>query len=226
MIQSRNKTLRVLVDMDMVLCDFESHLLAEFRKKHPELPYIPLNERKGFYVKDQYHDSFGPESSEKIRNIYSRKGFFQNLPEITGACQAIQEMSNMNGVDVYICSSPMISCNTCLTEKASWIQRNLNRKWVEKLILVKDKTLINADVLIDDKPEITGVNSIPNWEHVVFTACHNIALDIGGKKRLNGWIDGSWKKLISSFLDQMQMNHVDSTVNAASVNDEKIVSLF
>lgn len=63
---------------------------------------------------------------------------------------------------------------------------------------------------------VTGVNSIPNWEHIVFTACHNITSDIGGKKRLNGWIDGSWKKLISSFLNQMQMNHVDSTVNAVN----------
>lgn len=44
----------VLVDMDMVICDFETHLLTEFRTRHPTLRFIPLDNRMGFSVKEQY----------------------------------------------------------------------------------------------------------------------------------------------------------------------------
>ncbi|CAG5129750.1 unnamed protein product [Candidula unifasciata] len=210
MAQWRKETLRVLVDMDMVLCDFEHHLLAEFRSKYPNLPYIPLSKRRGFYAKDQYDKTFGSNSGDKIMKIYRDAGFFTNLPEIPNAVKAVKEMNDMNLVDVYICSSPMFSCNTCLTEKANWIENYLGHRWVEKLILIKDKTLINADVLIDDRPEITGANKAPHWEHVVFTACHNSFSEIGQKRRLSGWTDGSWRELISTFLKQLQINNVES----------------
>ena len=50
----RKGPLRVLVDMDGVLCDFEAHFLNLFRKKYPQAPYVPLDERNTFYVDDQY----------------------------------------------------------------------------------------------------------------------------------------------------------------------------
>lgn len=46
--------LRVLVDMDMVLCDFERHFLEVYKKKFPDEPFIPLEDRKTFYVRDEY----------------------------------------------------------------------------------------------------------------------------------------------------------------------------
>lgn len=50
----RARPLRVLVDMDGVLCDFEGHFLKVFREKHPDLPFIPLENRNTFYLADQY----------------------------------------------------------------------------------------------------------------------------------------------------------------------------
>lgn len=47
-------TLRVLVDMDGVICDFEQSFLDKFREQHPDEPYIPLSERRGFYIDEQY----------------------------------------------------------------------------------------------------------------------------------------------------------------------------
>ena len=51
---SSNKRLRVLVDMDQVLCDFEGTFLARYQKKFPDEPFIPLQERNTFYIADQY----------------------------------------------------------------------------------------------------------------------------------------------------------------------------
>ena len=48
------RRLRILVDMDMVMCDFEAQLLINFKSKYPNEPFIPLEERRGFYARDQY----------------------------------------------------------------------------------------------------------------------------------------------------------------------------
>eukprot|EP00106_Octopus_bimaculoides_P015361 XP_014782803.1 PREDICTED: 5'(3')-deoxyribonucleotidase, mitochondrial-like [Octopus bimaculoides] len=48
------KKLIVLVDMDMVLCDFESYFLEKYREKYPTEPYVPLEERCQFYIREQY----------------------------------------------------------------------------------------------------------------------------------------------------------------------------
>ena len=48
--------LRVLLDLDQVLADFEGHFLKEFRKKYPDEPCVELEDREGFWLRDQYDD--------------------------------------------------------------------------------------------------------------------------------------------------------------------------
>lgn len=54
------RRLLVLIDMDMVIADFEGHFLQRFREKFPEEPFVPLEERRTFYLKDQYV-AIGPD---------------------------------------------------------------------------------------------------------------------------------------------------------------------
>lgn len=49
-----DKKLRVLVDMDGVLADFEGGFLRKYRSRYPAEPYITLEERRGFWVSSQY----------------------------------------------------------------------------------------------------------------------------------------------------------------------------
>jgi hypothetical protein len=42
--------------MDGILCDFEAHMLTEFHRLHPEEPFIPPDERRLFYMSDQYEN--------------------------------------------------------------------------------------------------------------------------------------------------------------------------
>lgn len=48
------KRLRVLVDMDGVLADFEGGFLKKYRARYPREPYITLEDRRGFWVSTQY----------------------------------------------------------------------------------------------------------------------------------------------------------------------------
>lgn len=48
------KRLRVLVDVDGVLADFEGGFLKKYRARYPHDPYISLEDRKGFWVSSQY----------------------------------------------------------------------------------------------------------------------------------------------------------------------------
>lgn len=48
------KRLRVLVDMDGVLADFEGGFLKKYRARYPYDPYISLEDRRGFWVSAQY----------------------------------------------------------------------------------------------------------------------------------------------------------------------------
>ena len=49
-----DKRLRVLVDMDGVLADFEGGFLKKYRARYPQEPYITQDDRKGFWVSAQY----------------------------------------------------------------------------------------------------------------------------------------------------------------------------
>lgn len=51
---SCGKRLRVLVDMDGVLADFEGGFLEKYRTRYPEEPYISMDDRRGFWVSAQY----------------------------------------------------------------------------------------------------------------------------------------------------------------------------
>lgn len=48
------RALRVLVDMDGVLADFEGGFLKKFRARFPDEPFIALEDRRGFWLSEQY----------------------------------------------------------------------------------------------------------------------------------------------------------------------------
>uniref|UniRef100_A0A8D2LCR1 5', 3'-nucleotidase, cytosolic n=1 Tax=Varanus komodoensis TaxID=61221 RepID=A0A8D2LCR1_VARKO len=100
--------------------------------------------------------------------------------------------------EVFICTSPLRRYEFCIPEKYSWVAKHLGPKFVERLILTRDKTVVSADLLFDDKDSIKGVESNPSWEHILFSCCHNRHLMLQPpQRRLESWTD-EWKAILES----------------------------
>ncbi|NXK62859.1 NT5C protein, partial [Sylvietta virens] len=216
--------LRVLVDMDGVVADFEGAVLREFRARFPAEPRVELAERRGFSVREQYR-SLREDLAAKVASVYESPGFFLDLDPVPGALEAVQEMHHMQDTEVFICTSPLRKYEHCVVEKYKWVEKHLGPEFVERIILTRDKTMVAADLLFDDKDTIQGLNSIsmagcrlgshppadssfcplptgtepnPSWEHILFTCCHNRHVQLPApRRRLRSWAD-DWKAILES----------------------------
>ncbi|XP_063098659.1 5'(3')-deoxyribonucleotidase, mitochondrial isoform X2 [Cavia porcellus] len=110
------RALRVLVDMDGVLADFEGGFLKKFRARFPDLPFVALEDRRGFWVSEQY-GRLRPGLSEKAISIWESKNFFFELEPLPGAVEAVKQMANLQNTDVFICTSPIKMFKYCPYEK-------------------------------------------------------------------------------------------------------------
>ncbi len=178
--------MRVLVDMDDVLADNEKKLYEKLGEIHPEIRRISLENRTTFYARDQYPIEISPIITE----IMSSKGFYLSLAPIQGSIESLIEMRNI-GLEVFICTSPLSQYRYCTGEKFEWVEMHLGKEWIKRIIMTKDKTIVKANYLIDDKPSISGVVQIPEWEHILYTQPYN--QNVQGKRRLT-W--DNWKSVL------------------------------
>jgi len=179
--------MRILIDIDGVIGDFDQEFLQRWRSRHADKIYIPLEERTTFYIKDQYPKELKPLVDE----ILLESSFFRDMLPVPGAKEALEEMSG-KGFEVFICTSPLSTYGNCILEKYEWVERFMGMSWVKKVILTKDKTIIRADLLIDDKPLITGVENNPSWEHILYDRPYNRGIN---KRRIT-W--DNWKEVLPS----------------------------
>ena len=177
--------MKILIDMDGVIANFEKSVLDTYQSLYPTKPFIPLDERTTFYVKEQYPS----ELQSLVESIYLTPGFYQSLPIINGAAEALSEMTQ-RGHNLFICTAPLPQYEHCVLEKYQWVDQYLGAEWVKKIIVTNDKTLVRGDILIDDKLNITGLET-PTWEHILFNQPYN--KHITSKKRLN-W--DNWKSIL------------------------------
>lgn len=179
--------MRILVDMDGVLADFEGGFLEIWQREHPDKAHLPRQERKSFFLVRQYPKEF----RSIIWDIILAPGFFASFPPIPGGLEAVQEILAL-GHEVFICSSPMLGNPTCASDKFNWIEARLGRDWSARLILATDKSLVDGDVLIDDRPGMAerGIQT-PTWTHILFDQPYNRHLE--EQPRLD-W--SNWKEVL------------------------------
>jgi 5'-nucleotidase len=175
----------VLVDQDGPLADFEQGFLDRWRELHPDEDAVRIEDRRTFYLRDQYP----AHVRAWVDEIYNAPGFYRNLPPTPGAVLAMQEMLEL-GLEVRICTAPLSRYENCVLEKYEWTERNLGRDFTRRMIVTKDKTLVKGRFLIDDRPTINGV-ARPEWEHLLFDCPYN--RHVSGKRTVT-W--SNWREVL------------------------------
>lgn len=163
--------------MDNTLVDFDGGLLNVWRKRYPHEFFVPLSERTTFHPHNDYPENL----QSKILDICHGEGFIRNLPPTSGGIEAVHEMLQ-KGHDVRFCTSHLLTYDPCVLEKYQWIEKYFDASYVDRIILTRDKTLIRGDILIDDKPEISGLE-IPTWEHILYDKPFN--REVTNKRRIS-----------------------------------------
>uniref|UniRef100_A0A8K9USR2 Uncharacterized protein n=1 Tax=Oncorhynchus mykiss TaxID=8022 RepID=A0A8K9USR2_ONCMY len=200
MSSSSGKRLRVLVDMDGVIADFEGGFLKKYRARYPNEPYITLEDRRGFWVSSQY-GNLRSDLCEKAISIWESKDFFIELEPLPGGVQAVKEMAKMENTDVFICTSPIKHYIHCPGEKYAWIEKHLGYDFLDQIILTRDKTVVTGDSSVCSKyltVRLIYKQPNPSWEHILFTACHNKhILPSSSHRRLLSWAD-DWRGILEN----------------------------
>ncbi len=174
--------MNLLFDMDGVIAGIEEGFWDQFPAYWRNAHIVKPEDRRTFYCIDELPEEQVPAGWALLNS----KGFFENLPAIKGAIEGMEKLLSYH--DVRICTAPMRSSRYCISEKIAWVRREMGKHWLERLIITKDKTYVRGDVLIDDKPEVTGALK-PTWEHIVFDAPYNREAK---KPRVWGWEGVMW----------------------------------
>lgn len=180
----------VLVDLDNTAADFDKGFELRWRELYPTRPVVLEAQRTTFKIEDSYP----AEWKKDIRTIVGADGFIAGLPPRDGAVQALQEMLSA-GHEVFICTAPLSKPVPNVPEKYQWVAKYLGEEWAkQRIIVLKDKTLVKGDVLIDDNPEIIGKRAA-EWTHVIYDRVYN--QQIAGR-RLTHW--SNWRTQLEGLL--------------------------
>lgn len=174
-----SKDFVLLVDMDGVICDWQKRFDNGLRRGYPHIPVFPFEKVTSFKTQSFYD----VKHKADIADMMNEPGFYAELEAIHGSVEALLALEAA-GVTVYLCTAPYVTHKSCASEKMDWVERHLGARWLNKMIITSDKTMVIGDVLIDDKPNITGFLT-PGWHHVVFDAPYNRGME----PRLNVWDD-------------------------------------
>jgi len=140
---------RILIDLDGICADMAAPLLDRYNNEHDDT------------VRHADITTWGIHEHVKIGHRiydYAREpGFYENLPVFDGALEGVEQLAQM-GHAIRFCSAGMGPDS--LAEKLRWCAHHFGHLHIEgkkfnrrHLILTHDKHWINADILIDDKPE-------------------------------------------------------------------------
>jgi 5'-nucleotidase len=152
----------ILVDQDDTIADYHGHILAIWRAEHSRKSWKHFAHHVHWRAELNYPEKY----HALIHEITMRKNFFRDLPVIPGAKEALEFLLNA-GHEVRIVTAPKIEHTPCVPEKYAWVEAHLGEEWVKRLMLTCDKTFVHGNILIDDKPSITGAHH-PTWEHVLY----------------------------------------------------------
>lgn len=166
---------RVAIDMDEVIADAVASLLALYNAEFSEA--LTVHDLRGQEIRNAIH----PERRSSIDVYLNADGFFRHLAVMTDSQEVVAGLSER--FEVFITTAAM-EFPTSFTAKYEWLREHFPFIPDSHIVFCGDKSIINADYLIDDRPR--------HFEHfigqgVLFTGPHN--LGESRYPRVNTWRD-------------------------------------
>jgi len=192
----------VLLDMDGVLVDWDRGFAEAWGGRSPI-------DRSDYAMEK----CVPPERKEEARAVFHAEGFFENLPPMPGAVDAVKRMA-AQGYHVLFCTSPVLTSRYCPSEKFAWVRKHFGPGWVSRIIITSDKTTVRGDVLIDDKPKIVGCQS-PAWKQMLFDAPYNRSV---AGARLASWDE--WEAQLMALMTAVPASTADAAAAAAAAGED------
>lgn len=168
-----DKKLRIAVDMDEVMADsiarFQEWYGRDFQQE------LTLGALHG---KDPA-DAVAPEHQAALRAYPNAAGFFKDLPVMAGSQDVLRRMSER--YELFVATAAMEFPNSFL-DKYNWLQRHFAFIPWANYVFCGNKSIINADFLIDDNAyNFDGFRG----EGILFSAPHNARTT--GCRRVKNW---------------------------------------
>lgn len=190
------KKIVVAFDLDGVVVDWYGEVLRNL----PSEIHIPADAVKTFWVEDNYP----PEHRAAITALIRRPGFYDAMKPLGNSVETLNKIFDDERFYPYLCSSPETdsSHQSCWSEKARWVERYLGARWLDRLMLIRDKSLANADVIVDDKPVMKGhlINTGDvTWKRFVFSHMYNV--DTPG-------IRVNWVNMIDELSNEFELQNI------------------
>lgn len=101
----------------------------------------------------------------RARSFVEEQYWFESLEPTEGAIEGAQALAEV--ADVWICTKPLESNQTCRDEKAAWVRHHLGKEWESKLIITPNKGMVHGDILLDDAIKLAWM-PYATWTPVVF----------------------------------------------------------
>lgn len=182
----KNKVI-LLIDLDGVCADWYGRLHSELIKIFPNDTIPTINELTGYF----WEDSFNEKYHDAITKIVESEGFYNSLEPYLEALTVLKDIQEtcQDWIEPFICTKPSVGYENfmCHSEKIQWVERHMGMFWAKRTILAPDKTIIHGDYLIDDHPDIQGVNPTPNWQQFLFDQPYNRDSKSGIRFSWNIW---------------------------------------
>lgn len=166
---------RIAVDMDEVIADALGALLERYNR-----------DRNANFTKTDVRGKWlwqvlPPGGHAMIESYLQSEDFFEDLPVIPGSQEALRRISQR--YEVFVATAAM-AFPSSFGAKYRWLRRHFDFLNPQNFVFCGDKSILHADVLIDDMPRnLVGFRG----ESILFTSPHNV--NVQGFRRADNWQD-------------------------------------
>ncbi len=153
---------RIAIDMDEVIADTLGHYLERYNSE------LGRNLTREALLGKRVMEVAPPEDVPHIMKYFQTAEFFSKIGVMPGAQEAVRDLTGQ--YEVFIATAAM-EVPVSFAPKYEWLKEHFPFLPSSHFVFCGDKSIINADYLIDDSVKHFGRF---RGEGILFTAPHNI----------------------------------------------------